>query len=69
MRFFALCYHKDIQFIRGNERQKIMLKHVLVPLDGSELSEVALEYAVQIVAPEVKITLLSVVDSPFSQSY
>ncbi len=46
-----------------------MLNHLLVPLDGSELSEVALEYAQRIIAPDGKITLLSVVDIPFSQSY
>lgn len=46
-----------------------MLKHVLVPLDGSELSEVALEYARRVVMPDGKITLLSVVDLPATQSY
>ncbi len=42
-----------------------MLKHVLVPLDGSQLSEQALDYVNQIVDPTVgKITLLSVLDMP-----
>lgn len=41
-----------------------MLKHILVPLDESELAEKALEYAQQLVSPESRITLLSVVDVP-----
>ncbi len=41
-----------------------MLSHVLVPLDGSELSERALAYARQIVEANGKITLLSVIDVP-----
>lgn len=41
-----------------------MLSHVLVPLDGSELSEQALAYARQIVEVNGKITLLSVIDVP-----
>ncbi|MCS6836629.1 MAG: universal stress protein [Anaerolineae bacterium] len=46
-----------------------MLSHILVPLDGSELSEVALAYARGIVAPGGKITLLSVIDVPTTQAY
>ena len=46
-----------------------MLSHVLVPLDGSELSEVALSYARGIVAKDGKITLLSVIDVPTTQAY
>ena len=41
-----------------------MLKHVLVPLDGSELAEKALPYAKEIIAPDGKVTLLSVIDVP-----
>ena len=41
-----------------------MLKHILVPLDGSALAEKALDYAVQIVAPKRRITLLSVIEVP-----
>jgi nucleotide-binding universal stress UspA family protein len=41
-----------------------MLKHVLVPLDGSQLAEDALEHAVNIVDPNGKITLISAVDIP-----
>ncbi|MBC6936932.1 MAG: universal stress protein [Chloroflexi bacterium] len=41
-----------------------MLKHVLVPLDGSKLAEEALEHAVNIICPDGKITLLSAVDVP-----
>ena len=41
-----------------------MLSQVLVTLDGSKLSERALEYAKQIVAPTGEIILLSVVDVP-----
>jgi len=46
-----------------------MLNHILVPLDGSELSEVALGYARSIVASGGKITLLSVIDVPTTQAY
>jgi nucleotide-binding universal stress UspA family protein len=41
-----------------------MLKHILVPLDGSALSEEALEYGLKIVGPQGKITLVSAVDLP-----
>ena len=41
-----------------------MLKNVLVPLDGSELAERALAYAKQILAPDGKLILLTVVDLP-----
>lgn len=40
-----------------------MLKHILVPLDSSELAESALPYARQIVADDGRITLLMVVDN------
>ena len=46
-----------------------MLKHILVPLDGSELAESSLRYAKQIVAPGGRVTLLSVVDVPEAQYY
>ena len=46
-----------------------MLKHVLVPLDGSELAERALEHAQQITAQGGEITLLSAVDSPEYMAY
>lgn len=39
-----------------------MLSHVLVPLDESALAETALPYALKIVKPDGKITLLSVID-------
>ncbi len=43
----------------------MMLKHVLVPVDGSEISERALRYALEIVDPAVgRITLLTAVDIP-----
>jgi nucleotide-binding universal stress UspA family protein len=41
-----------------------MFNHVLVPLDGSELSEKALAVARQVLAPEGTLTLLSVIDLP-----
>lgn len=41
-----------------------MLKHILVPLDGSALSEQALEFAESIVAPNARIILLSVLEVP-----
>ena len=41
-----------------------MLKHILVPLDGSKLAEKALEHALEVVAPEGKITLVCAVEVP-----
>jgi len=41
-----------------------MLKHILVPLDGSELSEKAIEHVKHLVSPQTEITLLVAVDSP-----
>ena len=41
-----------------------MLKHVLVPLDGSKLAEEAIASALQVVAPDGKITLVCAVEVP-----
>jgi nucleotide-binding universal stress UspA family protein len=41
-----------------------MLKHVLVPLDGSQLAEDALEQAANILQPDGRITLVSAIDVP-----
>ena len=41
-----------------------MLKHILVPLDGSALSEQALQIAENIIAPNGRIILLSVLELP-----
>jgi len=42
-----------------------MLKHVLVPLDGSEVAQRAIDYAKAVVAPDGgKITLITAVDVP-----
>ena len=42
-----------------------MLKHTLVPLDGSEIAEYALEYVSQITDPsDGRITLLTAIDVP-----
>ena len=41
-----------------------MLDHILVPLDGSQLAEQALEHAKQIANRQGKITLLTAVDVP-----
>jgi nucleotide-binding universal stress UspA family protein len=46
-----------------------MLKHVLVPLDGSELAEEALHYATHIIDPNGKITLVAAVDVPDAAIY
>lgn len=46
-----------------------MLRHVLVPLDGSALSEQALHYAQEIVANGGKLTLLSVIEVPIDYEY
>ena len=41
-----------------------MLKHVLVPLDQSELAETALDYLPQLTGPESQVTLLTVIVPP-----
>ncbi len=46
-----------------------MLKHVLVPLDGSQLAEEALKYATNVVDPRGKITLVAAVDLPEAAVY
>ena len=46
-----------------------MLKHVLVPLDGSKLAEEALEHAIGILAPQGKISLISAVEIPEIPKY
>ncbi len=46
-----------------------MLKHVLVPLDGSRLAEEALAHALEIVAPEGKITLVCAIEVPDVPNY
>ena len=46
-----------------------MLRHVLVPLDGSALSEQALHYAQEIIAQGGRITLLTVVEVPIDYEY
>jgi nucleotide-binding universal stress UspA family protein len=46
-----------------------MLKHLLIPLDGSQLSESALDHALKIAAPKAALTLLMVVDPPDPTRY
>ena len=46
-----------------------MLKNIIVPLDGSDLSEQALRYAQDVIAPKGKITLLSVIEMPVDYDY
>ena len=46
-----------------------MLKHILVPLDGSELSEKAIEHVQRLVGKEAEISLLVTVDSPEYTAY
>lgn len=41
-----------------------MLKHVLVPLDGSNLAEEALTHALEIVAPGGTVTLVCAIEVP-----
>jgi nucleotide-binding universal stress UspA family protein len=41
-----------------------MLKHVLIPLDGSPLAEAAVEETQRIVSPDTRITLIMVVPKP-----
>ena len=42
-----------------------MLNNVLVPLDGSQLAELAIDYALKILSLDGRLVLLSVVDLPF----
>jgi len=46
-----------------------MLKHILVPLDGSELSEQALSYAQDVMEAGGRITLVSVIELPADYDY
>jgi nucleotide-binding universal stress UspA family protein len=46
-----------------------MLNHILVPLDGSQLAEDALEHAKQLIDPNGKITLVGAVDVPEAPIY
>ena len=46
-----------------------MLKHVLVPLDTSELAERALQHARELVEPGGMITLICVVTDPIPERY
>jgi len=46
-----------------------MLRYILVPLDGSALSEQALQYATEVIAPDGHIILLSVVEMPSTFEY
>ena len=46
-----------------------MLRHVIVPLDGSELSEQALKYAEEVTGSDSKMTLLSVIEVPVDYDY
>ncbi len=41
-----------------------MLKHVLVPLDGSRLAQSALDYALKLLGEHGKITLVTVLQQP-----
>lgn len=41
-----------------------MLKHILLPLDGSPLAEQALAYARDILAPDGRLTIVCAVDLP-----
>jgi len=43
-----------------------MFKHILVPLDGSERSEHAIPYAIEITPQGAKITLLYIVEVPIT---
>lgn len=41
-----------------------MLKHILVPLDGSELAYNALDYVKEILAPDGVVTLITILENP-----
>ena len=46
-----------------------MLKHILVPLDGSLLAKTALDFAIQIADSSCKITLVTAVQEPEYPTY
>jgi nucleotide-binding universal stress UspA family protein len=46
-----------------------MLKHILIPLDGSQLAEKALDYARRVISPKTEITLLMAIDPPDYLAY
>jgi nucleotide-binding universal stress UspA family protein len=46
-----------------------MLSHILVPLDGSQLSEQALPYVEKFIVPKGRIILLSVIEVPLDYDY
>lgn len=46
-----------------------MLKHILLPLDGSELAEKAIEAAMKIMEKGMQITLMMAVDPPETLAY
>lgn len=46
-----------------------MLKHILIPLDGSQLAEKALDHARHVTTPKTEITLLMAVDPPDYLAY
>ncbi len=46
-----------------------MLKHILLPLDGSELAEKSLEYVDKLAEKGAEITLLMAVDPPEALAY
>ncbi len=41
-----------------------MLKHILIPLDGSQLAERALDYAQHLFGADTRVTLIMAVDPP-----
>jgi nucleotide-binding universal stress UspA family protein len=45
-----------------------MFKHILVSVDGSERSEQAIPYAIEIAPHGAKITLLYIVEIPLCQT-
>src|SRR5262245_40712903 len=45
-----------------------MFTHILIPLDGSPLAEKAVDYVKEIVRPQGKVTLLTVVTSPLLEA-
>jgi nucleotide-binding universal stress UspA family protein len=46
-----------------------MLEHILIPLDGSDLAEAAIEPAKQLLQPNGKITLVMAIDKLLSWGY
>jgi nucleotide-binding universal stress UspA family protein len=54
---------------RSSNEGTTMLNHILVPLDSSTISEQALRYVPELLAPNGKLALLSIIEQPLDYWY